>query len=95
MRKHWEQNSHCEYFHNVTEAGTGARRRVQEERPRYVPTDWDDSLPYGGKVYLARRKLPDSWFCIFIQVRNHNNVMHPMTDLYSAIIHKEYSVNII
>ncbi|XP_068237534.1 uncharacterized protein [Palaemon carinicauda] len=36
--------------------------------PRYVPTDWDDSLPYGGKVYLARRKLPDSWLCIILQV---------------------------
>lgn len=70
MRKHWQQNSPCTYFHNVTEAGTGAHRRVKEEKPRYVPSDWDDSLPYGGKVYLARRKLPDSWFCILIQVRN-------------------------
>ena len=47
-------------------AGTRARKNPM---PRYVPTDWDDSLPYGGKVYLARKKKPDSWLCIFIQVR--------------------------
>ncbi|KAK4301808.1 hypothetical protein Pmani_026075 [Petrolisthes manimaculis] len=52
----------------IPEASTGARRRVKEDRPHYVPNDWDESLPYGGKVYLARRKLPDSWFCILIQV---------------------------
>ncbi|XP_063611572.1 uncharacterized protein LOC134785217 [Penaeus indicus] len=48
----------------------GARRRPGrgDDQPRYVPDDWDDSLPYGGKVYLARRKLPDSWFCVGLQV---------------------------
>ncbi|MPC21433.1 hypothetical protein E2C01_014419 [Portunus trituberculatus] len=43
-------------------------RRRRDSQPRYEPTDWDDSLPYGGKVYLARRKLPDSWFCVALQV---------------------------
>lgn len=28
----------------------------------------DDDLPYGGKVYLARRSKPDSWACIALQV---------------------------
>jgi hypothetical protein len=28
----------------------------------------DDDLPYGGKVYLARRQKPDSWACIAFQV---------------------------
>ncbi len=28
----------------------------------------DDELPYGGKVYLARRRKPDSWACIALQV---------------------------
>lgn len=36
-------------------------KKPEKEKPkeRYVPTDWDTNLPYGGKVYLARRKLPD------------------------------------
>jgi hypothetical protein len=31
--------------------------------------DSDDDLPYGGKVFLARRRKPDSWLCIAIQVK--------------------------
>jgi hypothetical protein len=30
--------------------------------------DSEDELPYGGKVYLARRRKPDSWACIAFQV---------------------------
>ena len=30
--------------------------------------DWDDSLPYGGKVYLARKKKPDSIYVRIIEV---------------------------
>jgi hypothetical protein len=30
----------------------------------------DDDLPYGGKVYLARRRKPDSWACIAFQVNS-------------------------
>ncbi|XP_018018673.1 vegetative cell wall protein gp1-like, partial [Hyalella azteca] len=44
----------------------GARSR-RTNLPRYEPTDWDDALPYGGKVYLARKKKPDSWPCIALQ----------------------------
>ena len=28
----------------------------------------DDELPYGGKIYLARRQKPDGWLCIGFQV---------------------------
>lgn len=49
----------------VPNPGTRERRK---DIPRYVPTDWDDSLPYGGKVYLARKKKPDTWLCFGIQV---------------------------
>jgi hypothetical protein len=31
--------------------------------------DSDDDLPYGGKVFLARRRKPDSWLCIAFQVK--------------------------
>ncbi|CAF0797492.1 unnamed protein product [Brachionus calyciflorus] len=38
----------------------------------YGNTEYDsddsDDLPYGGKVYLARKSKPDGWLCIFIQV---------------------------
>lgn len=31
-------------------------------------SDSDDDLPYGGKVYLARKSRPDPWWCYVIQV---------------------------
>ena len=30
--------------------------------------DEDPSLPFGGKVYLARRKKPDTWFVTIMEV---------------------------
>ena len=33
-------------------------------------SDWDPNLPYGGKVYLARRKKPDPWWITTLEVRN-------------------------
>ena len=33
--------------------------------------DSDNDLPYGGKVFLARKRKPDSWPCIAFQVRDH------------------------
>ncbi|KAG7156576.1 uncharacterized protein LOC121853656 [Homarus americanus] len=87
----------------------GARRRIKrEDRPRYEPADWDDSLPYGGKVYLARRKLPDSWFCVFLQVVvvagavglvyyawYHSDHMHfHITKVYAHLGHKDAQASI-
>jgi hypothetical protein len=38
-------------------------------KPVYEPgPEYDDDLPYGGLVYLARRKKPDGWICIGVQV---------------------------
>jgi len=31
-------------------------------------SDWDSNLPYGGKVYLARRKKPDPWWITTLEV---------------------------
>lgn len=40
-----------------------------EIRRRYVPDqDFDDNLPYGGKVVLAKKKKPESWFVTSIEV---------------------------
>lgn len=53
------------------------KRRVmtEEEEEEFLEnllgnqdSDSDDELPYGGKVYLARRRKPDSWACIGFQV---------------------------
>jgi len=42
-------------------------------RQRFVPeedSEWDPSLPYGGKVFLARRKKPDPFHIRAIEVKN-------------------------
>ncbi|XP_076372461.1 uncharacterized protein LOC143257538 [Tachypleus tridentatus] len=45
------------------------RNFAKELKPRYIPgSDYDSSIPYGGKVYLARRKKPDSWLIIALEV---------------------------
>ncbi|KAL3859926.1 hypothetical protein ACJMK2_010108 [Sinanodonta woodiana] len=39
-------------------------------RQRWIPENdsvWNPDLPYGGKVYLARRKKPDGWFVTTIE----------------------------
>lgn len=38
--------------------------------------DSDDELPYGGKVYLARKAKPDSWACIAIQVNSSSKFLN-------------------
>ena len=50
--------------------GKSLRKRSRQpkskngEEQRY-DADWDPSLPYGGKVFLARRKKPDPrWFIV-------------------------------
>ena len=46
------------------------RRPNSDERWDPEPdSDWDPYLPYGGKVYLARRKKPDPWWVVAIEVR--------------------------
>ena len=44
-----------------------------ELRHRYQPEmdpEWSESLPYGGKVYLARKKKPDPMYVRVFEVRN-------------------------
>lgn len=47
-----------------SEEQKSARKRTTSagDTPRYQPLpgdDWDPDLPFGGKVYLARKKKPD------------------------------------
>ncbi|XP_014680682.1 PREDICTED: secretory immunoglobulin A-binding protein EsiB-like [Priapulus caudatus] len=44
--------------------------KSESVRQRYKPLkeDWDPDLPYGGRVYLARRKKPDALWIQVLQV---------------------------
>jgi len=56
----------------ATEEGARQRpRRHLNEEGRYEPpagSDWNPDLPYGGKVYLARKKMADPWWVLIIEV---------------------------
>ncbi|XP_033632223.1 ERAD-associated E3 ubiquitin-protein ligase component HRD3A-like [Asterias rubens] len=49
------------------------RTRLLDEEEQTAFTDDEDrgedpSLPFGGKVYLARRKKPDTWLTFFLEI---------------------------
>ena len=59
-------NSKPKYNHSKSDAGQAfSSANNYDDDSDY---DYDEQLPYGGKVYLARRKKPDTWLCIAIQV---------------------------
>lgn len=45
-------------------------RKRNKEIPSWAPggPDYDPNLPYGPKVYVARRKKPDPWWVTVIEV---------------------------
>lgn len=45
-------------------------RKRSKEIPSWAPggPDYDPNLPYGPKVYVARRKKPDPWWVTAIEV---------------------------
>jgi len=57
----------------LVDVGNNLRQRSHlskgknSEQQRY-DADWDPSLPYGGKVFLARRKKPDPWWFLVLEV---------------------------
>jgi len=57
----------------IAQSNTVRQRSVKnrDENKQYVrrSSDWDPNLPYGGKVYLARRKKPDPWWITTLEVR--------------------------
>ena len=53
----------------------GVRQRTSEAKKKAAaapatepPSDWNPNLPYGGKVYLARKKKPDPWWVTTLEV---------------------------
>jgi len=51
---------------NTVRQRPGRRKDEADVKHR---SDWDPDLPYGGKVYLARRKKPDPWWITTLEVR--------------------------
>lgn len=51
---------------------SGVRQRLIQ--PENEDPEWDPSLPYGGKVYLARKKKPDPLYVRIIEVQVFINV---------------------
>lgn len=45
------------------------RQRLIQPETEEHDADWDPNLPYGGKVYLARKKKPDPLHVRVIEVR--------------------------
>lgn len=45
-------------------------RKRNKEIPSWAPggADYDPNLPYGPKVYVARKKKPDPWWVTAIEV---------------------------
>ena len=48
------------------------KSRPESEIAKF-PIEWNPELPYGGRVYLPRRKKPDPWWVIVIEVRHTNS----------------------
>ena len=56
------------------EGGLRQRSQPDPQGERYQPprgSDWDPNLPYGGKVYLARKKKPDPLWVRITEVSNY------------------------
>ena len=65
--------THSDLFPETMEAinlKEGLRKRSKLPPKRWEPPKgtWDSSLPYGGKVFVARKKKADSWLVIFLEV---------------------------
>lgn len=64
-------NAAKEFVINMADRGRSEEvRKRTTEPPSWAPgqPDYDPNLPYGPKVYLARRKKPDPWWVTAIEV---------------------------
>ena len=53
------------------EGGIRQRNKAPKEETQFEPSPesgWNPDLPYGGKVYLARKKKPDPWWVTALEV---------------------------
>lgn len=66
-------------------------RKRNKEIPSWAPggADYDPNLPYGPKVYVARKKKPDPWWVTAIEVLkiiNNHRVLYVTFILIKAFI---------
>ena len=55
----------------ISESNNTVRQRAGKNKGNNEDVrrpSWDPNLPYGGKVYLARRKKPDPWWITALEV---------------------------
>ena len=55
----------------VRQRGASKPDPKSKEKKRWTPpmaSDWDPNLPYGGKVFLARKKKPDPVYVTVVEV---------------------------
>ena len=70
------------------------RQRKGRFRPSWAPgePDYDPLLPYGPKVYLARKKKPDPWWVFAIEVAVVIFVICMFIYMYYYMDHMHYHV---
>ena len=55
------------------------RKLYDGDRWQPGPSDeWDPNIPYGGKVYLARKKKPQGWLMTIFEVCKKNLHHNPL-----------------
>ncbi|XP_001627003.2 uncharacterized protein LOC5506291 [Nematostella vectensis] len=70
------------------------RKRSRNETPSWAPgqPDYDPNLPYGPKVYLARKKKPDPWWVTCIEVAVVVGVLLFFVYMYYYMEHLHFHV---
>jgi len=57
------------------------KNRTEHKQDVRRGSDWDPNLPYGGKVYLARRKKPDPWWITILEVSQFGSIVYAVLRL--------------
>ncbi|KXJ10843.1 hypothetical protein AC249_AIPGENE726 [Exaiptasia diaphana] len=88
-------NTQKEFVVNMAaREGSEEVRRRTTETPSWAPggADYDPSLPYGPKVYLARRKKPDPWWVTSIEIAVVIGVLLFFVYMYYYMDHLHFHV---
>lgn len=73
-------------------------RKRKTKQERYVPpwapggTEYDPLLPYGPKVYLARKKKPEPWWVLVVEIILVVSVLCFFVYMYYYIDHLHFHV---
>ena len=56
----------------IRQRTAGGNDKKPDKKKKWTPAmdpSYNPNLPYGGKVFLARRKKPDPWWVTILEVR--------------------------